>query len=200
MARGRVTLLSHLLASTTLALLSLTPSADAQVQSDPTGFHLGARLNGAAITTTDGSGDESGSGVGLSVGWGFNHRITLYAEGAVASMEKGDYTLMHSDLGVRMNLGGEASRTLGFLTLATGTREGEFTDSGFTFAVSGSTLTFGGGGAYFFNPSLSIDVGLKWTVGTFDTFKAFGVSVTTQSDYAATSTRFDIGISKYFQW
>ncbi|MDP2955171.1 MAG: hypothetical protein Q8N53_02015 [Longimicrobiales bacterium] len=104
----RHALLAALFASAALLLLS-PPEAAAQARSwsDPTGFHVGVKIDGAAITYEDDDEAESGTGGALSLGWGLNNLVTLYLEGAGATVETLDgldtYTLAHVDLGARFN-------------------------------------------------------------------------------------------------
>ena len=180
-----------------LSLLSITPSVQAQVASNPTGFHLGARLNGSAIQYENDDDTESGGGLGLALGYGFNRTVTLYAEGVGASVQMVDlsdtYTLAHFDLGVRLNLGGEARSTLGFVSLGLSGRAAGLDLQGDPFTIVGAGFTVGGGVAFFLNPSASIDLGLKWTGGSFTEAEYRGR--TESIDVSATSARFDVGFS-----
>jgi len=182
----------------TLTSLLLVPSdSAAQEKSNPTGFHLGARLNGSSIKFEGDNTKESGGGGGLAIGYGINRKVTLYAEGVGASVEMADfnesYTLAHFDLGVRLNFGGVARSTLGFVNLALTGRAAAIDLLGSPFSISGAGLTVGGGVAFFLDPSTSIDLGLKWTGGTFTEAEYRGVTETI--DVSATSARFDIGLS-----
>ena len=180
-----------------LTLLWSAPGLEAQVASDPTGFHLGARLNGSAIQYENDNDTESGGGLGLALGYGFNRTVTLYAEGVGANVQTLDandtYTLAHVDLGVRLNLGGEARSTLGFVSLGLSGWAAGMDLQGDVFSIAGAGVTLGGGVAFFLNPSASIDLGFKWTGGSFTEAEYQGLKETI--DVSATSARFDIGFS-----
>ena len=198
--RGRIaaaTRLVEIVPVALLFLLCLAPSIHAQVSSDPTGFHLGARLNGSAIQYENDNETESGGGLGLAIGYGFNRTVTLYAEGAGATVDmigaNDTYTLAHFDLGLRLNLGGEARSTLGFVSLGLSGRAAVLDLQGDPFSIAGGGLTVGGGVAFFLNPSASIDLGFKWTGGSFTEAEYRGLTETI--DVSATSARFDVGFS-----
>lgn len=149
-------------------------------QSRTGGLMLNAHLTGNALR---GTGDlavtESGGGLGLAVGYGFNDRIAVYVNLDAAALEYDEdvpaddqeYGLVTADLGLRVSFGGEWSKLRPFLNAAfTGVaaaeeyeEQGEDVDQ----VTSGGGLTVGGGLQYFFSPSLALDVGLQATHGAF---------------------------------
>jgi len=171
----------------------------AATRSNPSGLMLGAHPNGSALSVEDADEVESGGGLGLIVGYGFNRRVTLYLAADGASMNAGGaddaYTLGHGDLGVRIHLGGEARAAVFYL-------DGAFTGWLARYDIAGSDLDFsgtgfslGGGLEYFFSPGFALDLGLKFTFGSFDQISYEGE--TEDIDLGATGSRFNLGVSWY---
>ena len=183
-------------------LVGLTPATasaqqgEAAVRSDPTGFHLGAYLNGSALSVEDDDETESGAGLSLALGYGFNRTVALYLKATGANVEYADfddtYQLGHFDLGARFNLGGPQRSVLGFLTGGI-TGRAAVLDLGEELTLSGVGPTLGGGVSVFLNPSLALEAGLVWTLGDFTEAEAGGF--TEEIELGATSARFDLGVS-----
>ncbi|MHB1191962.1 MAG: outer membrane beta-barrel protein [Longimicrobiales bacterium] len=195
----RVRLAALLVAAALLpAPAALAAQASAlPVRSDPTGFHLAAHLAGAAIAYEGDGEAESGGGAGLALGWGVNRTVTLFLEAAGANVEMAEfddtYTLAHVDLGVRLNFRGPQARALPYLTLAYSGRAAELDLDGDPFTITGAAPSFGGGVLVFLSRSAALDVGLRWTVGSFSEAEYQGEKA--DIDIAATSARFDLGIA-----
>ena len=180
-----------------LAPLSALAQSAPTPRSSPTGLFLGAHLNGSALSVEDADEVESGGGIGLLVGWGFNRSATIYLgmDGASmsASGEDDAYTLGHGDLGVRVRFGGQEKAALFYLDGAVSGRVARYDIAGSNLDFSGSGITLGGGLEYFFSPAFALDVALKFTFGKFDEASYQGDSETI--DVSATSTRFNVGVS-----
>lgn len=166
-------------------------------RSDPTGFHIAGRVAGAGIVFEDEDEAETGAGLALALGWGVNRTLTLFAEGAGASIELMDgsdtYTLAHFDLGVRLNFRGPEATALPYLTLAYSGRSAGLDVGGDLLTITGAGPTFGGGIAVFLSRSAALDLGLRWTAGAFTEAEYLGD--TESIDVSATSARFDLGVS-----
>lgn len=187
-----------LLASAVLLLAQPTPAdGQARTRSDVTGFHAALSLDGAALSFEGSSDAESGAGAGLVLGWGFNNLLTLYLEVSSAELElldKSDtYTLAHADLGVRFNFLDAGKRWRPYALVGLGGRGAGLTIAGDLFTITGSSLAFGGGVAYFFSRKVSADVGVKWNAGTFTEAEFRGAKRTI--DEPALSSRFSLGVN-----
>ncbi|HEX2208304.1 MAG TPA: outer membrane beta-barrel protein [Longimicrobium sp.] len=129
----------------------------------------------------DGVGEEQfseqGMGLGVTLGYGFNDRIAVYAttDGGwidydpdnPAAVDE-DYELMTVDLGARVNFGNEFMRMRPFLNAAISavlTTEGdeELGES----TTSGGGLTIGGGFQYFYRYRWAMLLALQATMGAF---------------------------------
>lgn len=167
------------------------------VRSDPTGFHLAGYLSGAGIVYEDGDEAESGGGGALALGWGVSRAVTLYLEGAGARVQMTDlddtYTLAHFDVGARIHFRGPEAQALPYLTVGYSGRAASLDLYGDPFTISGAGPSFGGGVLVFFSPSAALDLGLKWTVGTFTEAEYQGESA--DIDVSATSARFNVGLA-----
>jgi opacity protein-like surface antigen len=150
-------------------------------QSDNAGFMLNAHLTGGAITPLgEGTEAETGGGLGLALGYGFNDRIILYLNVDGTAVEYDEdvtdspddtYSLVHADLGVRMNFGHPGLKLRPYINAAfTGiaaAEEYELAGEDLDQVISGGGLTVGGGIQYFFSPALALDLGLQATQGAF---------------------------------
>lgn len=194
----RKTLAAALLATVVL-LLVVPDGAEAQARrwSDPTGFHVGLNVNGAALAFEGGGDAETGGGGGLVLGWGFTNLLTLYLEisGAELDLANGSdtYTLSHADLGVRFNFRDGGKRWRPYALVGFGARAAGMDILGDLFTISGSSLNFGGGVAYFFSRKISADVGFKWNAGDFTEAEYRGATLAIEE--SAVSSRFSLGVN-----
>lgn len=91
------------------AAASALPMAGQLGKSHSSGFFIGLGLEGNGIVTNPsgaGSTNESGSGAGIDLGYGFSPRWSMYGaiSGANINAEGGDtYLLTHVDLGARVH-------------------------------------------------------------------------------------------------
>ena len=191
----------HFPAAWRLAILALLfPAALAaqavETLSSPQGFHFGLMLNGSAITFEDDDVVESGGGASVALGWGVSRAVTLFVEGSGAAVQydgfDDTYTLGFFDLGARFNLGGPAQKVLPFLVVGYSGRAA-ILDLGEDLTMAGTGPTLGGGVAVFLNPKTAIDIGLKWTGGSFTEAEYAGYTETI--DVAASSVRFEVGVA-----
>lgn len=179
------------------AALVLASSATAEAQSTTQGFHFGANLHGAAIQYENDGETEAGPGLGLALGYGVSRMVTLYLEGSGANVETYDgtdsYALAHADLGVRLNFGGYQRSVLGYLVGAVNGRAANIRIAGDPFEITGAGVTLGGGVLVFLHRSAAMDLGLRWTGGSFS---QAGYRGRTESiDVSASSARVNIGLA-----
>lgn len=166
------------------------------------GFFLGAALNGSAIDSDELSdGTDSGGGLTLQLGFGFNPSLAIFLEGAAASIDADgeSWILSHGDLGLRYHFVGAARKFVPFVEGSAGTRMGTLEDATLggqqgDLEISGPGFTLGGGFLYFFNQGLGLNTSLKWTTGEFTTVKFRNVSVS-GFEYDATTTRLSVGLT-----
>lgn len=201
-ARPRISILV-LSAAAVLGLVLSPCTLEAQttdaLRSNPTGFVLGAHLNGTALDGDDFDEVESGGGVGILVGYGFTRMVTVYLGADAASMDAPDmddaYTFGQGDLGVRLHFGGPARAAVFYVDGAFTTWLARYDIAGSDMDATGTGFTLGGGLEYFFSPGFALDVGLKVTSGNFDEVSYEGD--TESMDLDATSTRFNLGVTWY---
>jgi len=146
-------------------------------RSDNTGFMAGLHavpmgLGGVGTEAFE----EEGMGLGLTLGYGFNERITLYAtidagyidydpENPAAEGE--DYESMTVDFGARMNFSHEGRRMRPYINAAiTGITTSDDSELGTAF-TSGSGVTVGGGFQWFFSRRWALDTAVQATAGAF---------------------------------
>ncbi len=192
-------------AKSLLAALLLGASAvsvEAQGSAGAKGFFLGAALNGSSLTADDlNEESESGGGLLLQLGWGFNPNLALFLEGSAASMssEGESWILSHGDLGLRYHFAAPGRRFVPFVdgafTSWSGTEDdadlgGEVGD----LEISGVGFSFGGGFLYFFTPRVALNTQLKYTKGEFNEIRFANVTVD-GFDVDASSGRFNVGIT-----
>ncbi len=166
------------------------------------GFFLGLALNGSALTADDLDSDtETGGGLQLQLGWGFNPKLAIFVDGSAASMESDgeSWILSHGDLGLRYHFASAGKSFVPFVEGAFSSWIGsqdnvDFGSGTGDLEISGAGFTLGGGFLYFFTSRVALNAGLKWTKGEFDKVKFENVSVE-GLDIDATSARLNVGIT-----
>jgi opacity protein-like surface antigen len=178
-------------------------------QSDNRGFMLNAHLTGQGLSGTgSGSVTESGGGLGVALGYGFNDRIIVYFNLDAASMEYDEdepdfenesYDLVTGDLGVRVNFGNEGMRLRPYInaafTGAAAVDEFELLDEDVESIVSGGGVTIGGGVQYFFSRKLALDLGLQATQGAFTGITVDDEDEEFEEGVAFTTSRLQLGVT-----
>jgi opacity protein-like surface antigen len=182
-------------------------------QSDNSGFMLNLHLAGNAIQYTGLDADEdpeSGGGLGLALGYGFNDRIILffnvdaatveYDEEVSGSAEDDTYDALTGDLGVRVNFGNEGMKLRPYINAAfTGVaimEKGEaLPGDEVETTLSGGGITIGGGLQYFFSRTLALDVGLQATQGAFTTFTVDNDDEELETGIAFGTSRLQLGVT-----
>lgn len=176
-----------------VAAVVAVPAA-AQQQYKTAGFQLGAALNGTGLQVEDADEAESGGGLSLRLGYGFTPRVSVFAQGTGATMEDGDYSLGHFDLGVRYLF--STARLRPFVQGAVGGRAAQMELGGTDVELGGAALTLGGGLEYAFGRTAGLDVGLDYSFGKFDQARVDGGAWEDMGSesFSATSARFNVGV------
>lgn len=191
-------------AAALLALFIAPSSASAQL-STTRGWSFGAHLQGTSLTVEQGEAN-SGSGLGLRVGYGFNRIVTgfLHVDGGRIEVPGdeaivGEWNLAHAELGARFHFANSLRRWVPYLETSIGARavtvddpqvDGQSVDR---LSFNGNAFTLGAGLSTFVKPSLAIDVSLKFTGGRFTEVNVGDITARTL-DVDASSTRFGIGV------
>ena len=189
------------------ALLS-AGGASAQA-SDNSGFMLNVHAAGSALTPVGNDTEaETGGGLGVAIGYGFNDRITLYFNLDAAAVEYDEdvtdapddtYTLATGDLGVRVNFGHTGLKLRPYINAAisgiAAAEEYEFADEDVDQVVSGGGLTIGGDIQYFFSPKLALDLGLQATQGAFTQVTIDDEDEDLDEGVAFTTSRVQLGVT-----
>jgi hypothetical protein len=183
----------------------LVPSAVVAQRSTTRGFTLGAHLQAASLTVEDGDPD-SGGGLGIRAGYGFNRMFTGYLEvdGIAFDVENpelnGTWSMAHVDLGMRFNFANSLRRWVPFLEAAVGGRAVTVDDANVNNAsagnvsFSGGAFSLGGGVGFFLSQKVALETVLKWSAGEFSQIDVGNLSVT-GLDLEASSFRFKVGIA-----
>ena len=166
-------------------------------------FWTGLGLEGNGLLANDAlnSGTDSGRGIGLSLGYGFTPRWSLYSVLSGASMTASDfsgtYALGHFDLGTRVHFGNESSRVRPFVQAALSgravTQDFYVGSRAYKVEAGGAGVSFGGGLNAHFTPALAFSGAVTWSVGNFSVYKVNGIEVPSDSP-GVTSARVHLGL------
>jgi opacity protein-like surface antigen len=185
-------------AAVACSLLAWSP-ADAQSPFEgpehrTSGFVLGAYLNGTAASFEGEEQMDSGGGLTLRLGYGPSSALSVFLAGTGASMESGDYTMAHVDLGARYLL--RTARLRPYVEGGVSAQNMKADLFGYTVEVRGGGPTLGGGLEYSFGRSAALDVGMSYTFGRFTRGRVVGEpwEKLEGESFSATSARFDIGM------
>ncbi len=151
-----------------LALVICSQAGHAQAVAgsyNNSGLQLGAYLNGTGATYEDVDETDSGSGFTVRVGYGFGNRVSLFLAGTGSSMESGDYTMGHADLGARY-LFSEA-RLRPYMQAAISGRAAIVDLGSETLEMRGVGPSLGAGLEFGITRSAAIDLGLNYTLGRY---------------------------------
>jgi hypothetical protein len=187
------------LAAALVAPLHVTRAQDVKEKSHASGFFIGGGIESANITTNSGQGittTETGSGLGLVLGYGFSKRWSLYGELSGATIDGsggGQYTLAHLDVGARLHFRTGPNRIVPFLQAAVGGRGVMQNANGTSVSENGDGFSFGGGFNAYFTSSVALTASFTETLGTFNGFKVGGTPPT-GSSINASSQRAYLGI------
>ena len=188
--------------ATTLTVVTPAPAATtgqavilSQGRSRAHGFFVGGSYEANGLAFEDEDGTDSGSGAGLTLGYGFNHTFALYGQFSGASVDDdgGSYGLGHFDLGLRVHFLAPAKIVVPFVQVGLSGRAVS-RDLGADNVEFGSPgFAFGGGINVHFIPALALTTGITWSVGNIDNVKINGTDVPVDS-FGMTTARFHVGI------
>jgi hypothetical protein len=162
--------------------------AQAVRRSHSSGFFLGIGFEGNAVSTQTSQGkiDESGSGGGLILGYGFTDRWSLVGNVSRATINVdggygGTYPLTHVDLGARVHFRTGPNVVVPFVQFGF---SGLAEEQTFPNGAGGSTKVKSSGGGFnveagmnaHFNPRFATSVAVTFTGGTFQDFTFNGVT------------------------
>ena len=179
--------------------------ATAQV-STTRGLTLGLHASGGSLSIESQDRENAGGG-GFHIGYGFNRRITIFAQADGADFDEqstgaieGAWTMGHFDLGLRFHFANSLRRWVPYLQGSFGARAVSVSDPLVNgnpreeVGLSGPSLTLGGGLDFYFTETLALDVQLLFTGGEFTTIRVDRVSVD-GFDFDASSSRLNIGLA-----
>lgn len=190
-----------LVAGLTSVLGARAASGQASTKSHTNGFFLGVGLEGAS-QTVEGEDMESGGGLGLNLGYGFNKTFALYANlggASISSHDIGDYALAHVDLGARVSFRSGPNQVVPYLIGAVTGRAAKIDFVGLSghsnsANVSGAGFTLGVGLNVFFNRTLALDLNYLYTGGNYDQVKVDNVTIS-GLDLSAKTGRLHAGVT-----
>lgn len=186
---------------------ALLSAGSLHAQSSNAGLMLNLHLLGNGVTLVGADRDaETGGGLGVALGYGFNDRVALYLNVDGAAVEYEDdsapddtYSAVTADLGVRMNFGNEGMKLRPYINAAfTGfavVEEFEVAGETLETTLSGGGLTVGGGVQYFLTPSLALDAGLQATQGAFTDARVDDEDEELDAGVAFATSRVQLGIT-----
>ena len=171
-------------------------TAQPQNKSRSRGFFVGGGFEGAAIATEDSDDVESGSGFGITLGYGFNPRVAIYGQISGASIEAvglPNYGLGHFDVGVRFHFRAPQHTVVPFVQLGLSSAASRLELLGDTLESSGYGFAFGGGLNAHFNPAVAFTAGATWAIGEQTKVKINGITVPLDS-LGVTTARVHFGL------
>lgn len=162
---------------------------------------LGVEGNGLLANDALNSGTDSGRGLGLSIGYGFTPRWSLYSVLSGASMTASDfsgtYALGHFDLGTRIHFGNDSGRVRPFVQAGLSgravTQDFYIGTRAYKVEAGGAGVSFGGGLNAHFSPALAFSGAVTWSVGNFSVYKVNGIEVPADAQ-GITSARVHLGL------
>lgn len=191
-----------------LAMTSASPTAAQSVSTNSVrsysnGLMLGVGLNGASLKTEGSSDYDSGPGAGLSVGWGFNDKLTLFLDVDGTSMTPksgGDaYAFGQADLGIRIHFNTGPDRLVPYIEGAlTGRSAKQSIYAGGRTAdveIRGNAYTLGAGLMAYIAPRTAMNIALLWTSGNFTEGRIDGTAVPGFGSLSANGARFRLGMT-----
>jgi hypothetical protein len=196
-------------AGSAVLLLVAVSAAGAGAQSHTQGLFLKVHGNASTLSMEDSNTTDMGGGIGFGIGYGFTAAIAgfINVDAAAMSGDRGDpdYTLGHAELGGRYTFRDASARWRPSLDASVAVRMAwwenlEIEGLGpVDMELTGFAYGLGGGLAYFFNPSLALNMGLRVNVGLFDELKVDKITVDLEGDerIKATTSRFNLGVVWY---
>ncbi len=185
-----------------LLILTFTVLDLAQAQKSNTrGFMLGFQLQGTSQALQNQDDSDDGGGGALTLGYGFNDRITAYLSLAATGINperSEEYALVHVDLGMLIHFQSPRSPWVPYVNVALTGRASGFDLPEDELIVSGGGLSLGGGIRYYVSPVFGFDLGALLTLGEYTEARFGGVTVDLDPlnlDTDATSFRLGLGFA-----
>jgi len=186
-----------LLGAASFALLAVGSSSVHAQRSKSSGLFIGVGVEGNGIKPDEsGTVTESGGGAGLTLGYGFSPRWSMYSEFSGANINAdggGTYQLGHVDLGARVHFRTGPNVIVPFLQFGITGRGIKQTVNGLDDTGIGGGFSLGGGLNAHFTPKVALSGAVMWTAGRFDSFTVDGQSVSGGA-FNATSARVHLGL------
>jgi len=174
-----------------------TATAQKQNKSRSMGFFVGGGFEGNGVAVEGSDVTESGSGFGLTLGYGFTPRVAIYGQISGARVESadvfGDYGLGHFDVGARVHFRAPTKTVVPFIQFGLSSRAIGYEFLGDDWVVTGFGGTFGVGLNAHFTPAVAFTTSGVWSVGSLSNLKINGDSVPFDS-FGFTTARVHIGI------
>lgn len=165
-------------------------------------------INGTSLGSENADTIESGGGLGARIGWGITKHVTVFVGGDGANVETeepglgGNFRLNQADAGLIYNFRVGQS----FLPYLEGAVTQRIIRSRYSDATiapnevdvntKGTAFTFGGGFNYFFTPIWAFNLGLNYSVGSFEDFEVDGAR-SPDTGFSASGARFHVGLTLY---
>jgi len=200
---NRIILLPAFLLVASSAFAQQPTERPAESKSTAERFFVGVGYEGNALKLDALTATESGSGFGLTVGYGFTPRWSLYTALSAASMDSADglgtYGLGHFDVGTRVHFLAGPHRVVPFMQIGLA-GQGVAVDVPTRFGTrrvtaNGAGVSFGGGLNAHFNPKLAFTGHITWTAGALGNTKVDGTATTIPFSSTATSARVGVGLT-----
>ena len=148
-------------------------------RSSTRGGHFAAGYGTTTLATGDAGSEARGEGFSVRAGAGVSRVLTVFVEGGTAGMSPASagtdsavafsYRLTHAELGARLYLLGSWSRLRPFAQGAWGVRWIELSDR--PILAKGMTFSPGGGAELFLRPGLSVEAGVRRSLGAVTLWK-----------------------------
>jgi hypothetical protein len=180
---------------------ALPTTANAQDKSRSQGFFVGGGIEGTSVAVEDTDETDSGTGFGLTVGYGFTPKLSIYGHLSAANVEDADgfeYGVGHFDIGSRVHFRAPANRVIPFVQAGLSSRALSQDFDGDEVEASGFGFAVGGGANIHFNPAVAFTASAIWSLGSVGNFKVNGTDVDVDSE-GMTTARVHIGITWFIQ-
>lgn len=180
-----------------LIIAAVPTPANAQ-ESRSQGFFLGGGFEGVGISIEDNDDTESGSGFGLTVGYGFTPKLSIYGHFSGGNVEDAngfDYSIGHFDVGTRAHFRAPDHALVPFVQAGLSSRALQQDFDTDEIEASGLGLAVGGGLNYHFNPAFAFTASATWSLGNVGNFKVNGTSIDEVDSSGMTTARIHLGVT-----
>lgn len=168
-----------------------------QGKSRSRGFFVGVGLEGNGVVVEGSDEAESGSGFGVTVGYGFNRQVAIYGQISGANIDSSDgfgsYGLGHFDIGVRGHFRAPEKTVVPFIQVGLSGRAAALDFFGDRVETNGAGFAFGGGLNAHFTPAVAFTTHVVWSIGNMSNGKVNGVTVPLDS-FGFGTARVHVGV------